>query len=66
MTAAEVRLLLRQACADAGSQQAWAKAHGVSGVYVSDVLAGRREPGEAILAGLGLRLVVSYEKTTAA
>lgn len=61
MTAAEVRDLLREACIDAGSQRAWATEHGVSPVYVSDVLSGRREPGEKILDALGLRKIVSYE-----
>ncbi|MBC6716944.1 transcriptional regulator [Aurantimonas sp. DM33-3] len=61
MTAAGVRDLLRQACANAGSQQAWATEHGVSPQYVGDVLLGRREPGDKILGGLGLRKIVTYE-----
>ncbi|MEO9787543.1 MAG: transcriptional regulator [Aurantimonas coralicida] len=61
MTAAGVRDLLRQACADAGSQQAWATANGVSPQYVGDVLLGRREPGDKILDGLGVRKIVTYE-----
>lgn len=51
---------LRKACADAGSQKAWAEANGVSGAYVNDVLQSRREPGESILSALGLRKVVRY------
>lgn len=48
---------LRAACEAAGSQRAWALAHGVSPQYVSDVLAGRRDGGESILAALGLRRI---------
>lgn len=42
------------------SQAAWAKKHGLSPAYVSDVINGRREPGKAILEALGLERVVSY------
>lgn len=38
-----------------GTQAAWARAHGLSGPYVSDVLSGRRAAGPAILAALGLK-----------
>ena len=34
--------------------------HGVSASYLSDVVNSRREPGDKILAGLGLRKVVRY------
>ena len=62
MIAADVRALLRQECSAAGSQQAWAAAHRVSAQYVCDVLKERREPADAILAALGLRRVVTYER----
>lgn len=42
------------------SQAQWAKKHGVSQTYVSDVINGRREPGKAILEALGLERVVTY------
>lgn len=42
------------------TQIAWAKSHGVSPAYVSDVIAGRREPGKKILKALGLEKVVTY------
>lgn len=42
------------------TQAAWAKAHGISPAYVSDVIQGRREPGEKILKALGLKRIVSY------
>jgi hypothetical protein len=45
--------LLRAKCN--GDQQAWAKANGLSPAYVSDVLNGRRDPADKILAALGLR-----------
>jgi len=62
MTASDVRDLLRSACATAGSQQAWAREHGVSPQYVGDVILGRREPGDKILDGLGIKKVVTYER----
>lgn len=53
---------LRAACERAGSQKRWAQINGVSDAYVCDVLSGRREPGDAILNGLGLERVVSYRR----
>jgi len=63
MTAEDVRNLIRQECAAAGSARAWAVKIGISGAYVSDVLAGKREPGDSILAPLGLERIVTYQKT---
>ena len=57
----EMRRLLREACKAAGSQRAWAKAHRMSDAYVSDCLAGRREPGDSIARALGYRPVTMYE-----
>ncbi len=54
---------LKGECARVGSQRAWAKQAGVSEAYISDVLAGRREPGEAILTVLGLTRQVVYVET---
>lgn len=54
--------MLRDACASAGSQVAWAIANGVSTAYVSDVLSGRREPGTKMLAALGLARSVCYAR----
>lgn len=42
------------------TQAAWAKANGISPAYVSDVIAGRREPGQKILDALGLERVTTY------
>jgi hypothetical protein len=53
---------LRRACDAAASQRQWALAHGVSAQYVADVLAGRRDPGPAILAALGLAKETVYRR----
>lgn len=60
LTAEAVRAQLVAACAEAGSQRAWAARAGVSQAYLSSVLSGRREPGESILAALGLVRVIAY------
>jgi hypothetical protein len=57
----QVRQLLRDACKQAGSQQAWAVLHHLSTAYVSEVLRGTREPGPSTLVALGLQRVVLYE-----
>lgn len=46
-----------------GNQAAWARSHGFSPQYLSDVLKGRREPGEAILKALKVERVTTYRKT---
>ena len=43
-----VRDFLREECAKAGGQAAWAELHRVSASYVNDVLHGRRDPGDSI------------------
>jgi hypothetical protein len=63
VSAEEVRQLLRRCCEEAGSQTGWARKNDMSGVYVSDVLAGRRDPGGKLLAALGLERVVHYRQT---
>ena len=62
MTAQEVRDALRRACNAAGTQKAWADMHDLSPAYVSDVIAGRRDPGQAILDALQLEAMVTYRK----
>lgn len=37
-----------------GNQAGWAKRHGISAAYVSDVLRGRRLPGKKITQAMGL------------
>lgn len=44
------------------NQSAWARSRGISPSYVSEVLAGRRDPGKLILDALGLERVVTYRR----
>lgn len=60
MDALDVCRILRDQCRSAGGQRAWAQANGVSEQYVCDILNARREPGDKILAAIGLRRVVRY------
>lgn len=53
---------LRGAVARAGSQAAFAAKIGISATYLSDVLNARRDPGETILAALGLARVTRYRR----
>ena len=63
MTLDGLRKYLRRECDKVGSQKGWAAQHGLSLPYVNDVINGRREPGESILAALGYeRAPVSYRK----
>jgi hypothetical protein len=55
-------LILRGMIDKAGSQLSVAAELGVSQSYLSDVLLGRKEPGESILEPLGLRRVIRYER----
>lgn len=50
---AEMLAVLQSACADAGSQAAWAKRAGFHSSYVCQVLSGRREISEAMANALG-------------
>ena len=54
MTQQQVIDRLRAACTAAGSQRQWALTHGLSTVYVNDVVNGKRPPGPSILKALGL------------
>jgi hypothetical protein len=62
MTSEDVRKCLSAACERAGSQLMFAKLHDLSQSYVCDVLACRREPGDAILAALSFSRVVRYQQ----
>jgi hypothetical protein len=53
---------IKKAIAEAGTQKALAKKWHISQQYLSDVLAGRRDPGESILKNLGLEKKVEYAK----
>ena len=57
LTDAELLALLRKACAEARSQQAWAESKGISPAYVSRVLNGRDAISDKILTALGYKYV---------
>lgn len=59
-TGADLIAILRSACAAAGGQQAWARAHGFSPQYVCDVLRGRRDVSEAMANALGFLREVRF------
>ncbi len=61
LTLQDVIALLRKQADEAGSQKLLAAKLEVTPQYITDILRGRREPGEAILRPLGLRKIVSYE-----
>ena len=63
MTLSDLYADLRNACEAAGGQSAWAKRHGISVSYVSDVLNARTDPGEKILAALGLVARTTYHRS---
>lgn len=57
LTAEDVRQRIRAAISAYGDQTqlGWAKAHGVSPTYLSEVLTGVRTPGKRVLEPLGLK-----------
>ncbi len=57
LTRDDIRVRLSAAVRDLGSQKALAEKAGVSQTYLCDVLRGRREPGERLLAAIDLRRV---------
>ena len=54
--------MIREECAQAGSQYQWATKHRLSPAYISDVLQGRRNPGPAVLKALRLEAVMQYKQ----
>ena len=56
----QVQNLIAMAVLEAGSQKAFAIAANISQQYVSDILDGRRNPGEKVLNYLGLEKVIYY------
>lgn len=62
LTPDALRGVMKTEIALVGEQQIAASAWRVSPQYVSDVLAGRREPGQKLLKALGYRRVVIYER----
>ena len=66
MTEEEVVKLVRLAKERAGGVRALGRQWGVSPVYISDLLNGRRGPGPSLLKPLGLVRIerVTFEKST--
>lgn len=62
MTQAQVIKLIRREIAKTGSLRAQALAWGVSAAYLSDVVNGKRWPGEKILGHLGLKGTVKVTR----
>ena len=60
LTREDVRVRLSLAIRDAGSQRAFAERAGVNQSYLSDILHGRRDVGERVLAALDLRRVERF------
>ena len=54
--------LIRSACQQAGSQRKLAQAWDVSPSYITDLLAGMRDPGPKILDALGYERIVLYRR----
>lgn len=44
----------------AGSQVAFAKNSGMSASYISDILKGRRDPGQKFLDAIGMKKIILY------
>ena len=61
VTLDQFRIVLRKQIGS-DTQRKYAREWGISDAYLSDVLAGRREPGEKILTALGYERNVSYRK----
>lgn len=54
MTLEQVKQILAARVRAAGTAKNWADANDIAPSYVSDVLRGRKEPGERILTALGI------------
>lgn len=64
MTKEQVLGLIRKAVAKSGNQASWAAEQGVSGPYVSMVLAGIKEPSPKLCAAVGVeRISIPASKT---
>lgn len=64
VTLADIHAELLAQCWDAGGHLPWCQAHGVASAEVMDFLYGA-EPSGAMLAALGFRRVVSFERVAA-
>ncbi len=58
----DIKPLLRRLAKKHGSQHELANTLGVSPAYLSDVLKGKREPGQSILSPIGYERVVIYRR----
>lgn len=56
LTEAEVVEMLREAVDKAGSQTAFCRESGLSTTYVSEILAGKMQPGEKLARALGITM----------
>ena len=66
ITADDVRALLRKACENAGTQQAWADKHAFTSSFVSFVLLGRKKPSRKLckILGIEVRRETTYRKVS--
>lgn len=53
---------LRAAVAIHGTQQAVAQHFGMSAVYLSDIITGKKQPGKKVLDAIGVERVVTYRE----
>lgn len=58
----DIHVMVRLAANDAGGIRALARRWDLSAAYISDVIRGKRAPGQSILDHLGVIRVVRYEK----
>lgn len=62
LTVEDVRETLVFRITKSGSATAYAKSINISPAYLSDILSGKREPGEKVLSALGLVRLLRYGK----
>jgi hypothetical protein len=62
LTECDMLEMLRAACAEAGTQRAWANAHNLAPSFVNDVLKGKRGVTDRILDALGYEFIGYYRK----
>lgn len=62
MNNTDIREAIRRQVRIVGNQSILARSWGISPQYLSDILKGRRDPGEAVLRKLGYEKRVTYAK----
>lgn len=60
LTAEDLRVELSWRCKHAGGLREWARRNGVSAGHVSNVIAGKKGPGESVTGAMGLTRQVVY------